>query len=92
MLGCTDTADNKPAKRRTTKACRQIYQMIKAVSRGSNISSPGYIPILYEIVNPQAVARTQLSHWRADTNDRRALFGDLGPSGKIRMKHLQAKV
>lgn len=41
--------------------------MIKAVSQGSNILSPGYIPILYDIVNPQAVPEPQLGHWRAET-------------------------
>lgn len=67
MLSCTDADDDKPVQRVTTKACRQIYQMIKAVSLGSNILSPGYIPILYDIVNPQAVPEAQRSHWRAQT-------------------------
>ena len=55
VLGCTDTDDDKPA---VCQACRQIYQMIKAVSPGSNILSPAYIPILYDIVNPQVIPET----------------------------------
>lgn len=67
MLARTDTDDDKPAQRVTTTARRQIYQMIKAVSQGGNILSPGYIPILYDVVNPQAVPETGLRHWRAET-------------------------
>ena len=84
-LGCTDTDDDKPAQCVTTKACRQIYQMIKAVSQGSNILSPGYIPILYDIVNPQAVSETQLGHWRAETKLSVHCFVERSPSSKIKI-------
>lgn len=66
MPGCTDTDDDKPAQSVSTKACRQIYQMIKAVSQGGNILSPSYIPVLYDIVNPPAVTEAQAAHRRAE--------------------------
>lgn len=74
VLCCTDTDDDKPAQRVATKACRQIHQMIKAVSQGGDILSPGYIPILYDIVNPRAVPETPLNHRRAETKANCALF------------------
>lgn len=64
--GGTDTDDDKPAQSVSTKACRQIYQMIKAVSQGGNILSPSYIPVLYDIVNPQVVTEAQAAHGRAE--------------------------
>lgn len=84
MLGCTDTDDVKPAQCVTTKACGQIYQMIKAVSQGSNILSPGYTRILYDIVNPQAVPETQLGHWRAGTKLAVHCLPSVAPAARLR--------